>query len=264
MKKMLSVIVVVVVLLIVGYFAKNAIASRAISAGVRVMTGLKLNMRSMNVGIVRTLISIKGLELFNPSGFEDNLMVDIPEIYVDYDLAAFLKGKVHLEKVRLDLKEFVVVKNQKGELNLDSLKTVKEKKGIAMTKKKTKMPNIQIDVLELKIGKVIYKDYLNREEPRVREFNVNIDEKYENITDPRTLANLIVFKALMNTSISGLTDFDVGLLKDGLGDTLGTTSKLIKGTTGVALDTGAKVTDTAREATEKAADAIESLLPFGK
>jgi len=264
MKKIFIVAVVVLCLSIVVSIAKNVIAKHAVSTGVRAITGLKLNIRSMDVGIIKTLIDIKGLELFNPSGFRDKLMVDMPEIHVDYDLGAFFKGKVHLESVRLNLEEFVVVKNQRGEVNLDSLKTVKAKKGRSSSREKREMPDIQIDVLELKIGKVIYKDYLNSQDPRVTEFNVNIDERHENITDPRALANIIVLKALMNTSIAGLADFDLGLVQDGVGITLGTASKVVDGTADRVVETGAKVTDAAKETTEKLADTIEGILPFGK
>ena len=262
MKKMIIIITVILVLLISISLGKNVIARKAVSTGVKAITGLKLNIRRMDVGIIKTFISIKGLELFNPSGFKDKLMVDMPEIYVDYDLAAFLKGKVHFEKVKLNLKEFVVVKNQKGDLNLDSLKTVKQKE--KTPKEKTKMPEIQIDILELKIGKVIYKDYSDSGSPKVREFNVNIDERHENITDPRTLANLIVFKALMNTSIASLANFDVSSLSETLGDSLRTASEIFEDTAGVALETGARVTDAAKETTEKAKETIENILPFGK
>jgi len=262
MKKLFTVVMLIVAVLFVTMIAKNVIAKQAVSAGVRVMTGLKLDIKSMDVGIVKTLIDIRDLRLFNPSGFEDRLMVDMPEIYVDYDLAAFFKGKTHIEKVRLNLQEFTVVKNKEGKLNLDSLKTVQKTKETA--KKESKMPDLQIDVLELRIGKVIYKDYSNGRAPRVREFNVNINERYENITDPHAFANLIVVKALMNTSIASLTNFDVGLLGDGLEGVLGGATGLVKGTAGAALDTGEKLTDTAKEVTEKAADTIKSILPFGK
>ena len=248
-------------------FAKNIIAKTAISAGVKAITGLKLNMKSLNIGVFKSLISIKGFKLFNPPGFfEDRLMIDMPEIYVDYDLKALLKGKVHLEELRLDLKEFIVVKNHKGELNLDSLKTIGLKKSASEkpTGKKSKASNLQIDILELKIGKVIYKDYYNRTRPRIREFRVDINERYENINDPRKFTNLIVLKALMNTSIASLTDFDLGVLEDGLGDTLGVASKIVEGTAGTALKVGEKITDTAKEATEKVTETIKDILPFGK
>jgi len=269
MKKLFGIIVVVLIILVALSFAKDIIAKTAVSAGVKVITGLDLSMSSMHVGIFKTLVDIKDMKLHNPSNFPDKLMVDIPQVYVDYDLGAFLKGKVHLEKMRLDLKEFIVVKNQKGELNLDSLKIAKGDKQAAAQKEAEKkgMPEMKIDVLELKIGKVINKDYTSRTPPSVREFNVNINERYENVTNPYTFASLIVFKALMNTSIASLANFDLGPLKEGLGNTLGAATKIAGETATKALEVGkelgAQATETAKEATKGTTEAIKNLLPFG-
>jgi len=128
MRKSFIIISIIFALLVAVFFGKNLIIKTSVSAGVKAMTGLKLNIKSMNVGILNSLIGINGLQLFNPPGFVDELMVDLPEVYVDYDLGAFIKRKVHLEEVRLNLKEFSVIKNEKGELNLDSLRVVEEKK----------------------------------------------------------------------------------------------------------------------------------------
>ena len=114
MKKILIVVVILLVATAAVFAAKNVIAQIAVSQGVKAITGLRLDIGSMNVGILKTLLGIKDLKLFNPRGFQDKIMVDMPEIYVDYDLGAFLKGKVHLEEVRLNLKELTVVKNEKG------------------------------------------------------------------------------------------------------------------------------------------------------
>ncbi len=248
MKKIVPIIIIIIALPIASIFAKNMIAKTVVSTGVKAVTGLKLSMSSFNIGIFRSAIDINNLRLFNPRQFEDKLMIDIPEIYVDYDLGALLKRKVHLEEVRLNLKEFTVVKNKEGKLNLDSLKAIKKES----SKKKKKSSNLQIDLLELKIGKVIYKDYHNKAAPSVKEYKVDINERYENIDDPKGLAKLIVLKALTNTPIANLTGFDLGLLDEGLGATLG-----------VALEAGETVTDTAKEATEKVTDTLKGILPFG-
>ncbi len=274
MKKTVIIISVIFALFIVLYFGKNLIVKTSITAGVKAMTGLKLSIKSMNIGILNTLIGIKGLQLFNPPGFVDKLMVDLPEVYVDYNFGAFIKKKVHLEEVRLDLKEFSVIRNEKGELNLDSLRVVEEKKEEKVEgeegkeEEKTKMPELQIDVLELKIGKVVYKDYSKGTPPKVREFNVNIDERFENITNPRTLISLIIVKALKNTVIARLTNFDLGALQEDVAEKLKETTRKVVETADKALETGKdlekKVKDTARETIEKATDAIKKILPFGK
>ena len=123
-RKVIIITAIVFAVLIALFFGKNMIIKTSVSAGVKAMTGLKLSIGSMNVGVFKSLIGINELHLHNPPGFGDELMIDLPEIYVDYNLSAFIAGKAHLEEVRLNLKEFMVVKNADGQLNLDSLKVV--------------------------------------------------------------------------------------------------------------------------------------------
>jgi uncharacterized protein involved in outer membrane biogenesis len=266
--KLVIVIVVILAAVITLSFSKNIIAKISIEKGVGMVTGLRLDMRSLNVGIIRTLIGIKDLKLFNPEEFEDRIMVDMPEIYVDYDLGAIFKGKVHLEEVRLNLKKFVVVKNEKGELNLDSLKVVQAEKEekIPSEEKKAKAPALRIDVLDLKIDKVIYKDYSKGTPPSVKEFNVNINERYENITNPYALASLIMVKALMNTTIASLADFDLGPLQSEISGTLKEATQITKETAGKAIEAGEeagqKAKEAAKEATEKTTESIKKIFSF--
>ncbi|MBU4313110.1 MAG: hypothetical protein KJ706_10410 [Candidatus Omnitrophica bacterium] len=265
MKKLIVVISAILVLFAFAAVTKNLAATLAISAGVRAVTGVKLNIKSVNIGVFKTLVDIKGLEMFNPAGFEDMLMANAPEIYVDYNLGDLLRKKAHFEEVRFDLEELVVVKNKEGELNLDSLKVVKKKEDDAGISKKKKAPALQIDVLELKVGKVIYKDYSAGGPPKIREYNVNINARYKNIDDPRAFGRLVLFNALVSTGVSDLANFDVVSLGEGLGDTLGgAASKAAGKAAGKALETTEGVAKGVKEATEKAAGAIKDMLPFGK
>ncbi|MBU1853257.1 MAG: hypothetical protein KJ957_04370 [Candidatus Omnitrophica bacterium] len=264
MKKTAIFISIALIGLFILSVTKNIMVKVALTGGVRAITGLKLSIRSINVGIFKTLIDIKGLKLYNPDGFSDKLMADIPEIYVDYKLGPFLRKEIHFEKLKLNLKEFIVVKNEKGEVNLDSLKVVKEKKEKAKPAKEGKKTAFQIDVLELSIGKVIYKDYTAGPIPKVREFDVNIDGRYENINNPRTFANLIIVKALLNTTISNLADFDLGPLTEGLKGTVGTAVNAVSKTADTTKDVVGKAKDTAEEATEKVTETLKGILPFGK
>ncbi len=256
--KTLKIILIVVVLIILGLFLfKNTIAKFTVSKGVNFITGLKLDIEEMKVGIFNTSVDIQGMKLYNPPNFTENLMVDMPQIYVDYDLKSLVKGKIHLENLKIDLRELIVVKNQDGELNLNSLKVVKEtKKEEPAEKKESQKREFQIDTLNLKIGKVIYKDYTNRETPSIREFNINIDKKYSNITDPYGLGSIIIVQALMNTTISSLANFDLGGLNDMASDTLDKTTEAIQKTTESA-------TETAKDVTDETKKTIKKLIPFG-
>jgi len=263
MKKILtSILIIVLAVGIVLFAAKNTVARLSVEKGVEVVTGLKLKMRSLSIGLLTTNVGIKDMRLFNPAGYEDRVMLDMPEIYVDYDLPAIIKGKIHLPEARIDLKEFVVVKNKNGDLNLDSLNVVKEEKEKPAAKpaepqKKGKAPEIQIDSLELKIGKVIYKDYSKGGAPSVQEFNIDIDERYSDIDDPNKLVSLILVKALMNTSIGRLTNFDVKGLEGNLGDTLKTAQKVTGQAVSAAKDTALKTTEAAKETAKESAEAVK-------
>ena len=103
-RKIVIIPAIVFIVLIALFFGKNIIIKTSVSAGVKAMTGLKLSIRSMNVGVFKSLIGINELQLHNPSGFEDDLMIDLTEIYVDYNLGAFMGGKAHLEEIRLKFK----------------------------------------------------------------------------------------------------------------------------------------------------------------
>ena len=175
------------------------------------------------------------------------------------------------------------------------LKVVKETEGEEVEKddekkEKTKMPDLQIDLLDLKIGTVIYKDYSKGTPPKERVFNVNIDERYENITDPQSFVRLIILKALKNTTIASLTNFDLGKLQEGISGTVKKTAEMAQEAKGRAIEAGKdagekvketveetvdkaaeagkeageKVKETAKETIEKAADTIKKILPFGK
>ena len=254
MKKALLVTLVVIVTLVLALvIAKDVIIKTSIEKGVELVTGLKLTMQTMKVGIIKQVVDIKGLNLHNPESFKDRTMIDMPSIYVDYDLGAIFQNKIHMQNMKIDLKEFYVIKNEKGELNIDSLKVVQAQKEGKKAQEK-KAPQIQIDTLELKIGKVIYKDYSKGATPMVQEFDINLNEKYTNITSPYTLVSLIVVKALYNTTIGRLANINLDELKNSVSDTLSsaqkTTAEAVKG-----------ATDTLKKTTEELKKGIK--FPFG-
>jgi hypothetical protein len=216
---MKKIIVIVIILLGALFLAKDLIVKSVVSQGIKAITGLTLQVKSMHVGILKTEIAIKELKIFNPVEYTDRLMADVPEIYVNYDLGGFLKGKVHLKELKLNLREFVVVKDGKGEINFSSLQALQPKGG-------GKPPEIKIDKLKLDIGKVIYKDYTRTTQAKAKEFNVNIHDQYENINDPYSLVGLIITRALMSTTISKLAKFDLAPIKDMVNKTVNTSGQL--------------------------------------
>ncbi|MDD3089550.1 MAG: hypothetical protein PHT95_06380, partial [Candidatus Omnitrophica bacterium] len=106
MKKWTNLIVGVLVLVLVVSFTKDLAIRISVEKGVEAVTGLRLKLQGLSVGIIRTMVDVKGLKLYNPTGFKDRVMIDIPRIYVDYDLPAIIKGNIHLPEVILEMTEF--------------------------------------------------------------------------------------------------------------------------------------------------------------
>ncbi|MBU0651123.1 hypothetical protein KKC59_04345 [bacterium] len=243
MKLLFKLCVYLVVVLVVLFLARNFIIKAAMKIGVRAVTGMTLEVDKVNVNPLASVIHFTNLKLLNNKNFKDRVMIDMPELYVSYSAFPLLTKKIHIKEARLDLKEFMVVKNEKGEVNLDSLKGVKTEEGKKKIEKKeeSKKPSgkmsFKVDLLKLKIGKALYKDYsVDPENPSVKEYNINIDEEYKDIDSVTKIVQIIVFKTLSPTNIGNLVNFGVNQLGDQLGGTLKGGTKTITDTANKAID----------------------------
>lgn len=248
MKLLMKLIMLIVVTLVVLVLARNVVVKAAAEGGVRAVTGMPLSIGKFDINLSNTLVDIESLVVRNPAGFHDTALVDIPKILVDYKLSDILKGNVHLENIEFDMKQFTVVKNEKGELNLDRLKALQgTQKAPAQAKKEepkapAKPMPIQIDMMRLKIGKVVYVDYSSGK-PSTKEFRIDLDQSYQNITDLNSVVRLIVLKAMMSSGISNLVNFDLGGLE-------GTLTGAFSASTKLAAEAAAKSLDTLKNVAE--------------
>lgn len=195
--------------------ARNIIAKAAMIGGVKAATGLGIDIGSLDVGLFNTRLGVKGLKVLNPDGFPDRVMVSLPELYVDYDLPAFLKGQAHLKALRLDLEELVVVKNAAGRVNVNSLTPIRQNKEEAAKKeqKPATPASLLVDVLEFKVGRVVYKDYSKGTPPAVKTFDLNLHERIERVTSPQALASAILVQSLAKTTLAQVANIDVKALQ---------------------------------------------------
>ncbi len=258
MKKWLFVAAVVVTVGIGLGLAKDLIAQAAVTRGVQALTGLRVRMDRLHVGLLRQVVHVQGLRVLNPEGFQDPMMVDLPELYVDYDLLAFLGGKVHLKEVRVHVRQLTVAKNDKGELNLTHVPVVRQQQpSSAPTPPSSGKPlALQIDRLHLQIGTVRFTDASPRALTREQNFPIHLDEQYTNITHPEVLASLILTKALAKTTIARLTGLDVGALSQQAGAALTAVAGQATEAARQAAQTATKTTHELQSAAGRASDTV--------
>jgi len=238
-KIILASLLVLILGLMIIIFNRNILARFIIIQGIKKTCGLGVNIKSLNIGLPS--VSISGLSIYNPSGFKERLMADIPEIYVDFDLPAFLKNKVHLGKLKIEINEVDVILNEKGKLNVNSLSLLAPKKGTG------KPPEIQIDELSLKISKVVYKGYFPVAGIKSMDFNPNIDEIFYNVTDPSKLSAQIMQRILSRIGIENLAKFGSEAAQ--------------KAIEGVETEAKEAVEKAKKDVLEKTKQGLESILP---
>jgi hypothetical protein len=227
-------------------FFKDAIAGYLLKRDVKRLLGLDVVIDDMIVGLSTTTVETKEFKILNPPGFEDKVMLNLPELYINYDIHACLNRDLHFEYIKLDLREFYVIKNKDGKLNLEEIKVVKDAKLISEGQIQpppdinAKGFEFRIDTLDLKIGQVIYIDYtkMTKGKPYTKTWDVNVNDRYTNIDDPAKFAKLIIVRALTKTAISKLAHFDINFLTRGLSGTLRGATQLTFNAAAKTLDTG--------------------------
>jgi len=262
-KKLLFIIIVVIVLIVIG---RNIIVKTVVPIAARSTEGIKMSLGKVNIGLTDALIGIKDIEIKNPKGFPKGNMVEINEIYIDPVVADIFKDNVHLVEVRFDLDNLVIIKNEDGDFNFKKLTQAKkiqdgeeddEPDDMSDEKEKSKKYKIQIDSLKLKLGTVVYKDYSVGSEPKIATFNINLDDEYEDITNPAMIGSIIFTKIMTQTSLSSLTGIDMSSINNVLDFDADDLKHLHENILGK--DTVNKIGGKATESMKKASDAIKNI-----
>jgi len=205
MKKLLIVLGIVVISLVGIALFKNLIIKSVVTRAASGITGAPVHMDRFQLNILSSTIRISGFKMYNPSGFPEGILVFCPKIKVIYDPATLFKKKRHFLLVEIELKEMGLTKNKEGKLNVDSLKIVQQPES-------SPPAPMQIDLVTLSIGKIVYKDYTVGTEPSVRVYDVNRHKSYKGIPTAQQLALLVLAEPMKAAAIKNAQVYGVAML----------------------------------------------------
>jgi len=209
MKKFFIALVLLLFLIfVVLAVARNFLVKTILTKGIYKNTGLDFKVGSFKLGIFLNPILIKDLKILSSSDFSNALLADIPEVYVDCNLAALIKNKVHLRELMLNIKELAIIQDKRMQLNINSLAL------LLPPPKGAQPPEIKIDRLKVKIGKVSYKNLFLGKGLTSVEFNPNIDEEFKGINNPNDFSRELIKRILARIGITDLVSFG----KESLGE----------------------------------------------
>ena len=221
-KLLLSIVGVLVVFAAILLLARNFIARRSIEYGAKKITGFPLTIGSIDLGLFSSKVDVHDLKMMNPSEFSEKTFVDMPQLYIDYRLGSMMSGAPHVNEMRINIKQLIVVKNDKGETNAQKLKSV-----VSSGKSSSKY---YVDSLHIHVGTVIIKDF-SRPKPTERNVTLNIDATYKNISDSTDITRLVLLTVMSQVHLP-----DIGIntedLKKNLGDVTNQAGQALQGAAG--------------------------------
>lgn len=200
MKKLFIIFGITVCALVSILICKDLIIKSAVVSAVSRMTGARVHIDSFSLNVLNSTIHISGLRIYNPKGFPDGVLLFCSRIDVIYDPATLLKEKRHLLVVDIELSEMVLTRNLEGKLNVDSL---------SVAQPHSPPVSVQIDLVTLGIGKIVYKDYRKNTEPDVRVNNVNRHKSYKGIPTVQQLVALVMAEPIKAAGIKSAQIYGV-------------------------------------------------------
>jgi uncharacterized protein involved in outer membrane biogenesis len=215
----ISTVILAVVSVVIFLLSYNFILRVAAERLISVQTGMETKIGSLKVALTSPTVEILDFKIRNTPDFGGTPFFNIPEIRVEYDLAALKRREIHIKLLRFNLGELDIVKNQAGRTNifLGGIKLPAKNSGggnsMANFKNQAGYDFTGIDEFNVSIGKVKFVDL--QDQRNNREQVIGIDEFV--IPNVKSQADLMVLAADIALHSNGFFDPLVGQKKTGLG-----------------------------------------------
>ncbi len=185
---------------------KDLVFRVALTSALTSLLGAQVSARSASIHVLKPGISIHRLEVAQPGKFTDGKLMRLRDLYVRLDVAALMRGQIHVPELVLKFQEVHVIRNAQKQLNVDALKIMEDAKKPSEKPGNTpaELPRFQIDRAVLSVERVVYTDYtkIKNSRPKVEVFDQVVKEKtFENVTSVRQLALAVLSQAIGPTAI---------------------------------------------------------------
>ena len=188
----LRLFLLLVVLVVVLFLARNAILRALAERRIREATGMETHISRFEIGLTAPVVHLENLRLYNTPEFGGALYLDIPELHVEYDPGALVRGKMKFKLVRFNFAELNVVRNAAGQLNVKRPPRGGKPGGPGRPGAGGKRPDIfeGIEKLQLTLGKVSYTDMKTPANNRLKDLGVR-DEVFKNLKTEEDLSGVM-------------------------------------------------------------------------
>jgi len=171
-------VIVLVGLMAAAFIYRDSVFRSVAENRIRAQSGMDVKIGKFSSSIFSRAVTIENLRLYNTAEFGGAPFLQIPELYIECDAAAFAQRKLRIKLARLNLAELCVVKNDAGQTNLFSIRNQLEGHGTNKNAFSELLGGFDfsgIEVLNLSIGKVKFVDL--KDAKKNREVRVNLENQ---------------------------------------------------------------------------------------
>ena len=192
---MLAIVLGIGLLLLKDNIARNLTEER-----VRRETGFDARIGKLEFSLFSSRASLENVVVYNPAEYGGSVFLDIPHLHMEYDRKRLAVGKLHLNLVRMHLREFHIVESQHGRTNLVDIlhKTAPELVGAAKASGDGYVFD-GIETLNLSVDTVRYTNLRLPKRNQVSKVNLKNDLTQNLLTEQDLTA--ILFKVLLRAGI---------------------------------------------------------------
>src|SRR5690242_6421016 len=109
--------ILLIVLAVALVLLKDTLIKSFVENRLRKQTGLEVKIDKLEVGMFSSIINMEGFKIYNSPEYGGAPFIDLPELHVEYDRDALALRKFHLNLVRFNLAEVLVVEGKDGKTN---------------------------------------------------------------------------------------------------------------------------------------------------
>ena len=110
--------ILLVVFAVALILLKDVLVKGIVENQIRAQSGMDVKIGKLELGLLAPTLSIEDFTLYNPAEFGGSAFLDVPDLHLEYDLAALATGRLHLPLLRLSIREVNIVESRSGQTNL--------------------------------------------------------------------------------------------------------------------------------------------------
>ena len=205
LRRLITVAAVLLVLALIAVLCRDPFLKLAAQQAIHKSTGMKVEIAKFKTGLRHPAVAMQGFKIYNYSEFGGSVLIDVPDLLVEFDQKLAAQGKLRFKQLRLHLAELNVIRDAAGRWNLEKIEREMTERNAARTNRsEPKLEFAGIDELHLTIGRVTFRDLQKPSKSK----DILVDIRDERVTGLKTEEDLqdwiggFIFKVILQEAIS--------------------------------------------------------------